>query len=1020
MMTEAGEFPPFSSYEAKQIVPASVIIPGEGARIRLVGGADLSAANTLATVNSSTGGDVVIGNPNADVMVRTTTGSIDMAAGRDLSFTNRRAVVYTTGEVASDSALARYAGNRLIPEAYLNVGETSQTPFLSGGGSIGVRAARDVLGATGSRPQYATEWLWATGDIRRDGGLPTWYGRYDYFNQGIATFGGGNVSVQAGRDARNVEVSAATSGYVPVDASGSRIGREVFGGGDVTLVAQRDVVAGFALAGQGTQRVVAGRDVRADATEPALQLVVGETAATVEARNSLDLGRVTPFGLVGTTSQFATAQSAIAVTGTAPGSSLLAQADSGDLVYRAKAPVATAQVHEEVDGAQGNVIPDFATFAAPVGSVQLAALIQTPADDGALNVLAGKDVSTFNVTVTATSAAAKTLTLAEPLAPLLQAFPQGGTPLDSSGRSPVRIVAEEGDIAYSGAIQVVRPIRVIAGRDIAGSGTASSIKAQHQADDELSLIEAGRDIALPPYARNTTDLRVLGPGDLVVLAGRNVDFKASGGIGAVGNRENSALPDGSAAITVLAGVSPRGRDGTQATAWYFPLLGGTGIAAYAADLAAQLGALAAGQPIPALGSAAASSFKALPIDQQAAAARGLCGDASFDATLLTSMRRIEANPSLDLAGANAAFAKLGAAAQSGVVGAALADAWSARLGADEQHRQALAMASAQDAAGHRVDALTAFTSGVVGRNLTPAQALEAFAALPVERRLVFTNRVLADEVRSAGRAASSLAGEERDAAYAKAYAAIDTVFPEVGGSGNVLMGSSQIRTFQGSDITVTTPRGGINVGELSASSSSKDASALGIVTAAGGDISLIVKDSVAVNQSRVFTVGKGDLLMWASEGNLDAGRGAKTVTGAPPPVFRFDENGNFVVDTSGSFSGSGIAVLDAGSTLDLYAPKGEINAGDAGIKSLGNAFLGAARFVGADNLSIGGVAVGAPPPAPTGGDTAGLAAVGQAATSAGTRINPDDSEEEKERKRRKRLNLILDFLGFGDGSATKP
>ena len=179
---------------------------------------------------------------------------------------------------------------------------------------------------------------------------------------------------------------------------------------------------------------------------------------------------------------------------------------------------------------------------------------------------------------------------------------------------------------------------------------------------------------------------------------------------------------------------------------------------------------------------------------------------------------------------------------------------------------------------------------------------------------------------------------------------------------------------------------------------------------------MAVRDNVDVNQSRVFTVGKGDLLIWSSGGNIDAGRGAKTVTGAPPPVFRFDAQGNFVIDTSGSYSGSGIAVLDASSTLDLYAPVGEINAGDAGIKSLGNAFLGAARFVGADNLSVGGVSVGAPPPASTGGETAGLAAAGQAATTAATRINSDDSEEEKERKRRKRLNLILDFLGFGDGS----
>jgi len=67
---------------------------------------------------------------------------------------------------------------------------------------------------------------------------------------------------------------------------------------------------------------------------------------------------------------------------------------------------------------------------------------------------------------------------------------------------------------------------------------------------------------------------------------------------------------------------------------------------------------------------------------------------------------------------------------------------------------------------------------------------------------------------------------------------------------------------------------------------------------------------------------------------------------------------------------------------------------------------------------VSGVSVGAPPPASTGGATAGLAAVGQSASTA-TQLNAGDSDEEKERKRRKRLNLVLDFLGFGDGQ-TKP
>jgi hypothetical protein len=225
-----------------------------------------------------------------------------------------------------------------------------------------------------------------------------------------------------------------------------------------------------------------------------------------------------------------------------------------------------------------------------------------------------------------------------------------------------------------------------------------------------------------------------------------------------------------------------------------------------------------------------------------------------------------------------------------------------------------------------------------------------------------------------------------------------------------------VETLQDSKITVLAPRGSVDVGTLVAGTNKKAASTLGIVTADGGDIAMVVGDSVNVDQSRVFTVGLGDLLMWASNGSLDAGRGGKTVVGAPAPVYYLNAQGQFVIDTSGSFSGSGIAVLNAASSLDLYAPKGEINAGDAGIKSLGNAYFGAASFVGADNLNVGGLAVGAPPPASTGGGTAGLAAVGQSATAA-TQVNAGDSEEEKERKRRKRLNLVLDLLGFGDGTS---
>jgi hypothetical protein len=132
-------------------------------------------------------------------------------------------------------------------------------------------------------------------------------------------------------------------------------------------------------------------------------------------------------------------------------------------------------------------------------------------------------------------------------------------------------------------------------------------------------------------------------------------------------------------------------------------------------------------------------------------------------------------------------------------------------------------------------------------------------------------------------------------------------------------------------------------------------------------------------------------------------------------VYGLDANGNVTVDTSGSFTGSGIAVLDAGSALDLFAPKGEISAGEAGIKSAGSATLGADRFSGLDNVKFAGPAVGVPPPAPTVGATAGLAAAAQTANANTPRDTVVGDEDDERRKKKKRRNLILDFLGFGPG-----
>jgi filamentous hemagglutinin len=59
-------------------------------------------------------------------------------------------------------------------------------------------------------------------------------------------------------------------------------------------------------------------------------------------------------------------------------------------------------------------------------------------------------------------------------------------------------------------------------------------------------------------------------------------------------------------------------------------------------------------------------------------------------------------------------------------------------------------------------------------------------------------------------------------------------------------------------------------------------------------------------------------------------------------------------------------------TVDLFAPSGVINAGDAGIGSAGNIYLGALHVIGADNINFGGTGVGIPLAAPAPASVSGM------------------------------------------------
>jgi len=300
-------------------------------------------------------------------------------------------------------------------------------------------------------------------------------------------------------------------------------------------------------------------------------------------------------------------------------------------------------------------------------------------------------------------------------------------------------------------------------------------------------------------------------------------------------------------------------------------------------------------------------------------------------------------------------------------------------------------------------------------NLASADALSAFDALPPAQRQPAILLGFYNELGAAGREANN----SDIHSYQRGFDAIKTLFPEgVAYAGDLSLFFSKIYTLSGGDINLLVPGGLVNTGLANPppTAPKKSPSELGIVAQGTGSMRAFVRDDFLVNQSRVFTLQGGDILMWSSRGNIDAGRGAKTAISAPPPKFRIDAFGNVKFDAADAIAGSGIRAIVTGKDVtpgdvNLIAPAGEVNAGDAGIGAAGNLNIAAARVVGANNIQVGGIATGVPV-ADTGGLSAGLVGAGNVASSVAK--STDDAVKSLTQNSDSGLSFLdVEVTGFG-------
>src|SRR3546814_63985 len=123
--------------------------------------------------------------------------------------------------------------------------------------------------------------------------------------------------------------------------------------------------------------------------------------------------------------------------------------------------------------------------------------------------------------------------------------------------------------------------------------------------------------------------------------------------------------------------------------------------------------------------------------------------------------------------------------------------------------------------------------------------------------------------------------------------------------------------------------------------------------------------SVLLGQSRVFTTFGGDLFIWSAEGDINAGRGSRSTAVYQPPRRVYDLYGNVTLSPPTQNTGAGIATLNpipeiSAGDVDLIAPLGTIDAGEAGIRVSGDVNLAALRVVNAANIDVQGDATGIP------------------------------------------------------------
>lgn len=855
------------------------------------------------------------------------------------------------------------------------------------------------------------------------------------FTSGVAALGGGDVSITAGRSASDLTVSLLSS----ASTSNTDVGRVMmtFGHGNLDLTTGLDLLGGRLDIASGAASISAGRDIvdfgREPITTPTpqyLRVRLTDAVVDVTAGGSATLGSISALGVDqfhGSPGFFSpAAQVSIAAVGTA---SIADTAGSGgDLDYGRQLGLRDIYVLppslQMTSLTESTTLPDnFAHLLYPsyLGQLRLYSakdirglvIAMSDADPSTLGGAFSNGTGIFSFPFV--SAATTDADLRAQHNPRIT---HAGDP------EPVRIYSN-GDIDRVAFI-LPKAARVAASGDIVdmffsgqnvGSGDVTRVRAGG------SIIGSTTAFGDKPFVRSNQFI-LGGPGTFIVEAGKDLGpfptsanirsgidgnmYSFAGGIRTVGNDYNPWLVGEGANLSVRFGMA----GGADYSALLETYLNPANLDQIDGDLFVQTRDSFGNERPDRSKYIYAPALASWLRNNDPTAFAAIFGNASFPNT-------DAGNGAL----ADAAYGKM-------------ADLYSAFSKVDPLRRQDFLintlyfgeLAAASDVSGPSYQQYVRGYRAV--QTLFPVQRgyTDNLAPYTLDRATVSADHPLGEPVRNI------VDGQPQRA---------DRVV-----TGNVDLRLATIQTVRGGDVTILGPGGDVIAGSVVRTSEQPDRRATaftvprpgvlpplesgnvvvaengnpitsiplgyeGVLTLQGGAVRSFTDGSFILNQSRVFSQQNGDITMWSSNGDLNAGQGPKNASNFPPITVRLDENGLAEVDSAGSVSGAGIGTFkrtpeDPPSDVILIAPVGEVDAGDAGVRASGNIVVAAARVANADNFKAAGDITGVPNSASTVTIATPSAAASAVAAQAAAAAGADNQTD-------RRSLITVDVLGPASG-----